>query len=456
VRQISGLFFYYIAAEDPNLFLPMRKRQKLSDSKPQATWITVGTIGLFFFIFGFVTWLNGILIPYLKISCELNHFESYLVAFAFYVAYVIMAIPSSWVLKRTGLKKGMMYGLFIMAAGALFFIPAAFTRTYFLFLSGLFIMGTGLAIMQTAANPYITILGPIESAAQRISIMGICNKSAGVIATFLFGVMALSDGDALLAHLRTLDDLQRAIALDELASRVIIPYLGMAAILVVIGILIKLSGLPEIDPNVQNSAEDDVYYASRTSIFQFPFLLLGVIAIFCDVGLEIVAGDTIISYGLSQGIPISIAKHFTSMTMMASILGYTLGVIAIPRFISQSTALRICAVLGIILTIAAIASPRLISVVFVALLGMANSLIWPSVWPLAIEGLGRFTRIGSSLLIMGNLGGALVPLLYGRLADVINPQQAYLIVIPCYLFILYYAMAGHKIGKRVKVVPEPV
>lgn len=433
----------------------MRKKQNTSIRKPQATWITVGTIGLFFFIFGFVTWLNGILIPYLKISCELNHFESYLVAFSFYVAYVIMAVPSSWILKRTGLKKGMMFGLFIMAAGALLFIPAAVTRTYFLFLSGLFIMGTGLAILQTAANPYITILGPIESAAQRISIMGICNKSAGVIATFLFGVMALSDGDALLAHLKTLNELQRATALDELASRVVIPYLGMAAILAIIGILVKISRLPEVDPNEQNSVEDDAYYGSRTSIFQFPFLLLGVIAIFCDVGLEIIAGDTIISYGLSQGIPVSIAKHFTSLTMIASIVGYTLGVIAIPRYITQSTALRSCAILGIILTVAAISTPRMISVAFIALLGMANSLIWPSVWPLAIEGLGRFTRIGSSLLIMGNLGGALLPLLYGRLADIINPQLAYLVVIPGYFFILYYALTGHKAGKRKKAVSGP-
>jgi len=433
----------------------MRNRQRSTERKPQATWITVGTIGLFFFIFGFVTWLNGILIPYLKISCELNHFESYLVAFAFYVAYVIMAVPSSWVLKRTGLKKGMMIGLFIMAAGALFFVPAAITRTYFLFLSGLFIMGTGLAILQTAANPYITILGPIESAAQRISIMGICNKSAGVIATFLFGVMALSDGDALLAHLKTLDNVQLAIALDELASRVIIPYLGMAAILAVIGILIRISGLPDLDPNVENVTENDTEYSRRTSIFQFPFLLLGVVAIFCDVGLEIVAGDTIISYGLSQGIPISIARHFTSMTMMASILGYTMGIILIPKYISQSTALRVCAILGTLLTLAAVVSPSMISVVFIALLGMANSLIWPSVWPLAIEGLGRFTRIGSSLLIMGNLGGALLPLLYGRLADVFEPQIAYLIVIPCYFFILYYAMAGHKLGRQAKLVSKP-
>ena len=426
-----------------------------SNRKPaQANWMTVGTIGLFFFIFGFVTWLNGILIPYLKISCELTHFASYLVAFSFYVAYVIMALPSSWLLKRTGLKMGMMLGLFVMAGGALFFIPAAMTRTYGLFLTGLFIMGTGLAILQTAANPYITILGPIESAAQRISIMGICNKSAGIIATLLFGVMALKDGDALIASLKGMDAAQKAVALNELASRVVIPYIGMAVILVVIGILVKISGLPELDPDTENTGEDQEFYGSKTSIFQFPFLLLGVIAIFCDVGLEIVAGDTIISYGLSQGIPISIAKYFTSFTMIAMIIGYTVGVIAIPRYISQSKALRICAILGIILTGLAIVSPSMISVVFIALLGLANSLIWPSVWPLAIDGLGRFTRVGSSLLIMANLGGALVPLLYGRLADIATPQQAYIVVIPCYFFILYYAISGHKVGKRVKTATE--
>lgn len=423
-----------------------------SGSSAQANWMTIGTIGLLFFIFGFVTWLNGILIPYLKISCELNHFESYLVAFAFYVAYVIMAIPSSWLLKRTGLKMGMMLGLLIMAAGALFFVPAAMTRTYGLFLSGLFIMGTGLAILQTAANPYITMLGPIESAASRISIMGMANKSAGVIATLLFGVMALKDGDALLASLMTMDDAAKAVALDELASRVIIPYIGMAVILATIGILLKISRLPEIDPNVENTGEDEKFYGTKTSIFQFPYLLLGVFAIFCDVGLEIVAGDTIISYGLSQGIPISVAKYFTSFVMIASITGYIIGVIAIPRYISQSKALRFCAILGIGLTILALTTPRYMSVIFIALLGLANSLMWPSIWPLAIEGLGRFTRIGSSLLIMGNLGGALVPLLYGRLADVINPQMAYVVVIPFYFFILYYAISGHKLGKRVKVM----
>ncbi|HPM87171.1 MAG TPA: sugar MFS transporter [Bacteroidales bacterium] len=429
----------------------MKHKKGREKQVKQADWITIGTIGLFFFIFGFVTWLNGILIPYLKIACELNHFQSYLVAFAFYIAYVIMAVPSAWVLKRTGLKSGMMTGLFIMSAGALLFIPAALTRTYIIFLSGLFIMGCGLAIMQTASNPYITLLGPLESGAKRISIMGICNKSAGIVATLLFGVMALSDGDALMAKLQSLDDQQRAIMLDELARRVVIPYIGMACILAFIGIMVRISKLPELDPDKKNVASVNNGTEKRTSIFQFPYLLLGVIAIFCDVGLEIVAGDTIISYGLSQGIPVSIAKYFTSMTMVAMIIGYTAGIIAIPRYISQSTALKICAVLGIILTIAAVISPKMGSVVFVALLGMANSLIWPSVWPLAIEGLGRFTGIGSSLLIIGNLGGALVPLLYGRLADAVDPKTAYLILIPLYFYVLFYALKGHKTGKYLKV-----
>ena len=248
----------------------MKKNLIDDKSGKQAGWITIGTIGLFFFIFGFVTWLNGILIPYLKISCELNHFQSYLVAFAFYIAYVIMAVPSSWVLKRTGLKSGMMTGLFIMSVGALLFIPAALTRTYLIFLSGLFIMGCGLAIMQTASNPYITLLGPLESGAQRISIMGICNKSAGIIATLLFGVMALSDGDALMAKLRTMDEQQRAIMLDELARRVVIPYIGMAAILAFIGIMVKISKLPELDPDKENVSTENTGNGKKDIDFSVP------------------------------------------------------------------------------------------------------------------------------------------------------------------------------------------
>ena len=400
-------------------------------------------IGALFFIFGFVTWMNSVLIPYLKIACELNNFESYLVAFAFYISYLVMAIPSAWVLKVTGFKRGMSAGLLVMAVGALVFIPAALTRTYWLFLLGLFIQGTGLAVLQTAANPYITILGPLESAAKRISVMGICNKIAGALAPIVLGAIALKDADALVNRLSHMNAAEKAAELDALASRVIMPYLVMIGVLVVLALIVYFSALPEIDTD----SEDETVAAANTnkkSIFQFPHLLLGTLAMFLYVGVEVIAGDTIISYGASQGIALSTAKFFTTCTLVAMVVGYLIGIIAIPKYISQEKALQVFAIMGIVFAFIAILTNGVTSVLFISLLGLANSLVFPAIWPLAIQGLGRFTKIGSSFLIMAIAGGAILPLIYGFLADLINPQRAYLIVIPCYLFILYYGTAGHK------------
>jgi len=415
-------------------------------AKQKLTLNPIFIIGSLFFIFGFVTWLNSVLIPYLKIACELNNFESYLVAFAFYIAYFVMAIPSAWVLKRTGFKKGMSVGLFVMAIGALIFIPAALTRTYTFFLLGLFVQGTGLAVLQTASNPYITIIGPSESAARRISIMGICNKLAGAIAPIILGAIALKNADDLTTRLVTISEVQKAVELDALAERVIIPYIIIIAILVILSILLYFSKLPEIDTDKEDETVS-IANIKKRSVFQFPHLLLGVLAIFLYVGVEVLAGDTIIAYGSSQGISFSIAKFFTTYTLIAMILGYIIGIICIPKYITQDKALKFCAILGIFFSIAAVLTQGYASVLFIALLGLANSLMWPAIWPLAIAGLGRFTKIGSSLLIMGIAGGALLPLLYGWLADKINSQQAYWIMVPCYLFIWYYAVGGHKIRR---------
>lgn len=406
----------------------------------------IAIIGSLFFVFGFVTWLNSVLIPYLKIACELNNFESYLVAFAFYIAYLVMAIPSAKVLKVTGFKKGMATGLAVMAIGALIFIPAAISRTYVLFLLGLFVQGTGLAVLQTASNPYITIIGPRESAAKRISIMGICNKVAGAIAPIVLGAITLKNADSLVSRLQTMNPAQKALELDALASRVILPYILIIAILLLLAFFTYKSGLPEIDTD----KEDETVAAAntrKTSIFQFPHLLLGVLTIFFYVGVEVMAGDTIISYGASQGIALSTAKYFTTGTLVAMIIGYIIGIICIPKYFTQDNALKVSAIMGLAFSIAAILSQGIISVLFIALLGLANSLMWPAIWPLAIADLGRFTKVGSSLLIMALAGGALIPLLYGRLADVFNPQQAYWILVPCYLFIAYYATKGHKIRR---------
>lgn len=404
-------------------------------------------IGILFFIFGFVTWLGSILIPYLKIACELTTFESYLVAFSFYISYTIMAIPSAWVLRKTGSKKGMSLGLFIMASGALIFIPAALTRWYPLFLLGLFIQGAGLTILQSASNPYITKLGPAESAAKRISIMGICNGVAGVMAPIILGAIILSDADLLEQKLSALNATERIIELEALASRVIFPYISMMIVLIMLALLIYFSALPELDTDEEDEATSAAN-ANKKSILQFPHLLLGVLTVFLYVGVEVIAVDTIFGFATSQGVAASQATYFASFTILNMLVGYVIGIICIPRFIKQDHALKLSAIAGIAFTMIALFTNGITSVIFISLLGLANSLIWPSIWPLAISSLGRFTKTGSSLLIMAIGGGAVLPLVYGRLAEDLNLQVAYWMVIPCYLFILYYAASAHKIRTR--------
>ncbi|HEX5003465.1 MAG TPA: sugar MFS transporter [Bacteroidia bacterium] len=403
-------------------------------------------LGALFFIFGFVTWLNGTLIPYLKIACELNNFESLLVAFAFYISYFVMALPSSWILKKTGFRKGMMTGLLVMAAGALVFIPAAETRTYGLFLTGLFIIGTGLSILQTASNPYVTIVGPIESAAKRISIMGICNKTAGVLAPLILGMIVLSDADVLMQQLQTMDAAEKLVKLNELASRVIAPYTVMAAVLSGLALMIYFSPLPEVEEQQSENDPNDPDQ-HKPGILYYPQLVLGVIALFLYVGAEVIAADTIGTYGQAQGIALSESRYFASFTLTAMVIGYILGILSIPKFISQSKALAVSAITGVVFSLIAINTTGYTSVLFIALLGLANALMWPAIWPLAIAGLGNYIKTGSAMLIMAIAGGALLPLLYGRFADIpsIGHRTAYYVLIPCYGFILYYSLKGSKL-----------
>jgi glucose/galactose transporter len=423
-------------------------KQSLTLTKPNYTSQIV-IIGILFFIFGFVTWLNSTLIPYLQIACQLETSQAVLVTFSFYISYAVMAFPSSWVLKKTGFKNGMMWGLILMALGALVFIPAAQTRTYGLFLTGLFIIGTGLALLQTASNPYITILGPIESAAKRISVMGLCNKGAGALAPLIMGAFLLKDSDALVERLKTMDVAQKATALNELASRVIVPYIVIAAVLVALAVFIYFSSLPEVKAEGEES-KNDIKHNDGKTIFSFPYLWLGFIALFLYVGVEVMAGDIIQVYGKSIGISLDIAKHFTTYTMIGMLVGYLIGIVTIPKYISQTNALKACAILGVIFTLLAIFTSGYTSVLFIALLGLANALVWPALWPLTIHGLGRFTKTGSALLIIGIAGGAVIPRIWASLGENIGFQQAFWIMVPCYLFILYFAMYGYKIGAKNK------
>jgi MFS transporter, FHS family, L-fucose permease len=404
-------------------------------------------IGALFFVFGFITWLSAVLVPYLKIACELSNFQSYLVAFSFYIAYLFMSVPSGWFLEYTGYKKGMTAGLIIMAIGSLFFVPAALTRTYGLFLTGLFIQGAGMALLQTASNPYVTIVGPIESAAKRISIMGICNGVAGVLAPAILGFITLKGADEIVSKVSTMTAPEKNLVLDSLATRVIIPYILIMVSLLLLAVFLYLSSLPDIDAEEENAMTDEGA-ASKTNIFQFPHLLLGVLAIFLYTGVEVIAGNTIISYGVFLKIPIATAKFFSSFTIFAMLVGYVIGIITIPKYAKQKDALVISAVLGLIFACMALVTSGFTSVMFIALLGLANSLMWPSIWPLAITELGRFTKVGSSMMVMAISGAAVMPLLYGRIADIYTPKSAYLIVIPIYLYVFFFAVKGHKVRSK--------
>ena len=441
----------------------MSNATQQSSTTKNNTLVPILIIAGLFFIFGFVTWINGALIPFMKTINELTDAQSYLVASASYISFVVMALPASYIINKVGYKKGMSLGLIIMAIGALLFIPAANARTYWMFLTAIFIQGAGMTLLQTASNPYITILGPMESAAKRIAIMGIANKVAGGLGSVIFGAILLSGIDGIKEKLNIVNQAEKESLLNTMADSVITPYIVMAIVLFLLGLLIRKAPLPNVEAAPIEVSEPGE--KSKTSIFQFPHLWLGVLALFLYVGVEVVAGDTIISYGISLNIPVEEAKFFTLFTLMAMVVTYALGVFLIPKYISQSFALKVSAILGIILSFCIVYTSGFTSVLFVAALGIANALVWPAIWPLALTGLGKFTKTASALLIMAISGGAIIPLLYGALVDGkkeelivtgINEGSAlaeaasfgYWILLPCYLVILYYAFWGHKVGLK--------
>ncbi|SDJ83451.1 glucose/galactose transporter [Pedobacter sp. ok626] len=405
----------------------------------------VMTIGFFFFIFGFVTWVNGTLIPYLRIACELQEWQAYLVTFAFYISYTFMALPSSRILQLTGIIKGMQVGLLIMAAGCLLFVPAAMMRYYPLFLLGLFVVGAGTTLLQTAVNPYITKLGDPARAAQRISIMGICNKFAGILAPMILGAIILKNSDGLLIELESLAPIAKTARLDELARDVIMPYIVLTIVLCIIAFGIKYAHLPEIKPSEEEQALNEKQELANTGKSHNAAFALGFTAIFVTVAVEVIAGDTISNYGIYHGVRLDVAKSLTSYTLASMLTGYILGALFIPKLITQEKAFLYSSLLGILLTLLAVFVPGQTSIVFIALLGFANAMLWPAIWPLALHGLsGALLNRGSAILIMGIAGGAILPLVYSWLSHISNNQLAYLLLVPCYLFNVYYQISRTK------------
>ncbi|MDG2510651.1 MULTISPECIES: sugar MFS transporter [Stenotrophomonas] len=408
---------------------------------------SIAIVGVLFFLIGFFTWLNGPLITFVKLAFELSEVGAFLVLMVFYLSYFFLALPASWILRRTGMKKGLSLSLLVMAGGAALFGEFATQRWYPGALGGLFVIGSGLALLQTAINPYISILGPIETAARRIALMGICNKIAGMLAPVLIGTLVLHGIGDLDAQVQAADAVTKAALLNEFAAKIHTPYLAMAALLVVLAVAVLFSPLPEIKSSEANATPAAAGAAERRSIFQFPHLWLGVLCLFVYVGVEVMAGDAIGTYGHGFDLPLDQTKMFTSLTLGAMLVGYVVGLLLIPKVVSQSRYLTISAVLGVVFCLGAWASHGYVSVAFVALLGFANAMMWPAIFPLAIRGLGRFTETGSALLVMGIAGGAIIPQLFAVLKQHIDFQLVFvLLMVPCYLYILFYSVVGHRAG----------
>ena len=416
---------------------------------PRSNLGPIIVVGALFFIFGFVTWLNGPLITYVKLAFDLDDINAFLVPMAFYLSYFFLALPASWILKSTGMKRGMALGLFIMAIGALAFGQFATMRIYPGALIGLFVIGAGLSLLQTAANPYVSILGPIESAAQRIAVMGICNKTAGIVAPLVLGALVLNGIGDFAGQVAQADDATKQLLLAQFAAKIRIPYTIMAVALALLAFWALRSPLPEIKASEVNaqaaSARDD------KTIFNFPHLWLGVLCLFLYVGVEVMAGDAIGTYGRGFDLPLDETKFFTAFTLAAMLIGYLVGLVAIPRFISQERYLAVSAVLGILFSFAALVTHGYVSVGFVAALGFANAMMWPAIFPLAIRGLGRFTELGSAFLIMGIAGGAIIPQLFAHLKNHYDFQIVFCaLMVPAYLYIFYYAVSGCMAGLKAR------
>lgn len=424
---------------------------------PLSYLVAMLILGTLFFLFGLVSWVNSILIPYFKVACELTHTQSYFVALAFYIAYLVMSVPASRLINRIGYKRSIVAGLWCMGTGTLLFVPAAYLRTYGVFLTGLFTIGTGLAILQTVANPYVTMIGPIESAARRISIMGLCNKIAGIIAPLLFAAVILKASDTELFECLKNNSLQadeKAFVLDELIRRVMVPYAVLSLFLFLLSWLVHFVKLPEF-----THSQKDVSIAAgtldRKSAGAYPYLILGAFAIFFHVAAQVISIDTVISYAGSMGLDLNEARIFPSITLGCALLGYGLGIFLIPKVISQKSMFQICTVAGLLLSLCVVIVPGKIHVLgyttdlsiwFLCLMGISNALIYAGIWPLAIHDLGKWTSTGASLMVMALCGNAFMPVVYGLLADRCGVRFAYVVLVPCFLYLIFYAFYGYKIN----------
>ena len=391
--------------------------------------IPLAFVGIMFFAIGFALGVNSFLIPTLQNSLSLPSGVAYMLLAATFVPFLIFGLPASMTISRIGYKKTMALSFVIFAFAFALFVLSAKTENYLLFLLASFVSGAGNAFLQASVNPYITILGPIESAAKRMSIMGICNKLAWPVAPLFFALLVPDS-----THV-SINDLY-------------LPFYIIIIVFIFLGILSFMAPLPEVKATGEdrNDVKDCSYAANKTSIWQFPHLVLGAITLFIYVGVETLSLSTAVDYATNLGL--SNADKYAWIPSIGMVVGYICGILLIPKILSQEKAMRICAVVGVVGSLALVLLPVGVSIWMIFLMALGCSLMWPALWPLAMADLGRFTKAGSGLLTMAIAGGAVIPTVFGFMKDVLPMQQAYWLAVPCFLFILYYGISGYKIRTK--------
>ncbi|WP_222548076.1 glucose/galactose MFS transporter [Asaia lannensis] len=399
---------------------------------------------LIFFAMGFVTWLNGPLISFVRVAFSLSEFSAFFIPLAFYFSFFLFSIPTSLIAQRLGLKAGLTLSVLVSALGVATFGQFVAWRIYPGALTGLLILGAGISLMQVVINPLVSLLGPPDRAAQRISIMGICNKTAGILAPIVLGLLVMRNiGEVAEKAQSATDPAIREALLNNFVQALYLPYLGMAGILVLIACVVALAPMPNLEAPPIVSGD-----GAKSGFFK-PHLVFGFVAMFLYVGIEVMAGDAIGTYGQSFGLPLDQTKFFTALTLTGMLIGYIMGFVIVPRLIRQERYVQISCAAGCVLTVFAVLTQGYTSVFCVALLGVTNAMIMPTLFPIAIRGAGHMTAMASAVMVMSYSGGAIVPQFYVWLKPVFGFQGMFaLIVIPAYLVILAYAHRYGRVGLK--------
>ena len=392
-----------------------------------------------FFMWGLITSLNDILIPHLRNAFSLSYVQAMLIQFCFFGAYFVMSLPSGWLVEKIGYQRGIVVGLAVVAAGCLLFLPAADARVYAYFLGALFVLASGITLLQVAANPYVAVLGPPESASSRLTLTQGFNALGTTVGPLL--------GTALILGAAQPTGSAAEIAAAE-AATVQGPYLALAGVLLLLGIAIALSRLPRVNGAL---AEGEVVSATVPlpdlgSVWRYRHLVLGVVGIFVYVGAEVAIGSLLVNF-MSQpdiaGLPESTAGNYVSLYWGGAMVGRFVGALLMTR-IRPGRLLAFNALAAVVLLMLALALSGRPAMWAVLAVGLCNSIMFPTIFALALDGLERHTSRGSGLLCMAIVGGALIPLAQGALADGIGLQLSFLLPAVCYLYIAYYGMAGHR------------